>query len=113
MASEVNDGGQQQTWTPEPWRWSSEYQSRQGDDTWSLIGNGGYGILSCDGLANSPQANNAADADRLVACVNAMANVPDPAAFVKAVDELLRCETIYELDQKWEPLRLARGEVRK
>ena len=41
--------------TPGPWKWSNLYLTLDGRPTWSLIGNGGYGILSCDGDGNSPQ----------------------------------------------------------
>lgn len=52
--------------TPGPWYWSDDYQARDLSDTWSLLGAGGYGILSCDGKPNSPQEVNCADA-RLIA----------------------------------------------
>jgi hypothetical protein len=48
--------------TKGPWRWSDAYQARDLSDTYSLIGADGYGILSCDGLCNSPQHLNKADA---------------------------------------------------
>jgi hypothetical protein len=41
--------------TPGPWYWSNSYKTRDERLTWSLIGANGYGILSCDGEANSPQ----------------------------------------------------------
>ena len=40
--------------TPGPWSWTDEYQARDLSETWTLIGPDGYGILSCDGKANSP-----------------------------------------------------------
>lgn len=44
--------------TPGPWAWSDAYKATEGRTTYSLIGDGGYGILSCDGKANSPQLTN-------------------------------------------------------
>lgn len=38
-----------------PWNWSSRYETSDGRSTWTLLGEGGYGILSCDGEGNSPQ----------------------------------------------------------
>lgn len=54
--------------TPGEWYWTDAYpKSSDGERTWSLIGAGGYGILSCDGVGNSPQGlNNEANA-RLIA----------------------------------------------
>lgn len=53
--------------TPGPWEWSNQYKSSDNSDTWSLIGADGYGILSCDGEANSPQSCNKADAQLIAA----------------------------------------------
>lgn len=50
-----------------PWEWSNQYKSSDNSDTWSLIGADGYGILSCDGEANSPQSCNKADAQLIAA----------------------------------------------
>ncbi len=66
--------------TPGPWRWSKDYNTGDGRETWSLIGSYGYGILSCDGVANSPQGLGhtsnanliAAAPDLLAACKEAM-----------------------------------------
>ncbi|WP_261534367.1 hypothetical protein [Burkholderia multivorans] len=45
--------------TPGPWYWDDRYPtSSTGEKTWSLIGADGYGILSCDGIENSPQGLN-------------------------------------------------------
>lgn len=41
--------------TPGPWKWTSNYTSSTNEPTWSLIDGTGYGILSCDGIGNSPQ----------------------------------------------------------
>ena len=52
--------------TAGPWRWSDEFKTRDNDETWSLLGGGGYGILSCDGCGNSPQMCNKHDAELIV-----------------------------------------------
>ena len=41
--------------TPEKWEWTDKYVTDDGRPTWTLINNDNYGILSCDGVANSPQ----------------------------------------------------------
>lgn len=41
--------------TPGPWEWTTNYTSSTNEPTWSLIDGTGYGILSCDGIGNSPQ----------------------------------------------------------
>lgn len=42
--------------TKGPWVWSDKFKTFDNErNTWSLLGEGGYGILSCDGDANSPQ----------------------------------------------------------
>lgn len=41
--------------TPGPWEWTNDIRTGDGRKTWSLIGKHGYGVLSCDGEANSPQ----------------------------------------------------------
>jgi len=52
--------------TPGPWRWSDAYTNDTGDDTWSLIGSDGYGVLSCD-VPNSPQATHPSNAHLIAA----------------------------------------------
>lgn len=54
--------------TPGEWYWSDAYLTQDGRKTWSLIGDGGFGILSCDGDENSPQSVNAAAAELIAAC---------------------------------------------
>jgi len=54
--------------TPGEWYWSDAYRTPDGRKTWSLIGDGGFGILSCDGEENSPQSVNTAAADLIAAC---------------------------------------------
>lgn len=58
--------------TPGPWYWSNQYKTISGEFTWSLIGDGGYGILSCDGEENSPQGFNGEANARLIADAPAM-----------------------------------------
>lgn len=53
--------------TPGAWKWSDDYQDRRGEKTWSLLGKDGYGILSCDGIGNSPQGLGNDDNARLIA----------------------------------------------
>jgi len=54
--------------TPGPWHWSDRYPMvSSGEKTWSLIGEDGYGILSCDGVENSPQGLNDEANARLIA----------------------------------------------
>lgn len=54
--------------TPGEWYWSDAYPTQDGRETWSLIGDGGFGILSCDGEENSPQSVNTAAAELIAAC---------------------------------------------
>jgi hypothetical protein len=54
--------------TPGEWYWSDAYLTQDGRKTWSLIGDGGFGILSCDGDENSPQSVNTAAAELIAAC---------------------------------------------
>lgn len=54
--------------TPGEWYWSDAYRTPDGRKTWSLIGDRGFGILSCDGEENSPQSVNAAAAELIAAC---------------------------------------------
>lgn len=54
--------------TPGEWYWSDAYPTQDGRKTWSLIGDGGFGILSCDGEENSPQSVNTAAAELIAAC---------------------------------------------
>lgn len=54
--------------TPGEWYWSDAYPTQDGRETWSLIGDGGFGILSCDGEENSPQSVNVAAAELIAAC---------------------------------------------
>ena len=50
------------------WYWSDVYPTQDGRKTWSLLGDGGFGILSCDGEENSPQNVIPAAAELIAAC---------------------------------------------
>ncbi|HCE6244632.1 hypothetical protein [Pseudomonas aeruginosa] len=60
-----------QSHTPGPWKWSESYKTEDGRETFTLVcENYEYGILSCDGLGNSPQSlgpQGLADAKLIVA----------------------------------------------
>ncbi len=62
----------EQDWSPEPW-------SYDGDPDGPLIVDANH----------RPATDNDADIYRAVACVNAMAGIPDPAALVESHAELL------------------------
>ncbi len=53
--------------TPGPWYWSDRFEASARRETWSLLGENGYGILSCDGAANSPQGLHDQANARLIA----------------------------------------------
>jgi hypothetical protein len=92
--------------TPGPWKWTDSYKSDDGRDTWSLLGNEGYGILSCDGEGNSPQNVNNADAHLIAAA-------PDMyEAMQEFCDRVDRGEvrSKYTYGKFKEVLRKARGE---
>jgi len=45
--------------TPGLWFWSDVYRTTYNEPTLSLVGSHSYGILSCDGMANSPSKADA------------------------------------------------------
>jgi hypothetical protein len=47
------------SYTPGPWEWSDSYSSRAGDETMTLMGAEGDGVLSCDGVENAPLPKDA------------------------------------------------------
>lgn len=87
------------TYTPGPWSWSDEYQTVAGESTWSLIGQGGYGILSCDGLANSPSEFHESNA-RLIAAAPEL---------LEALEEIAE----YPENDAQELMRIARAAIAK
>lgn len=54
--------------TPGPWRWADGYKSMYGDAAYTLAGYQDMGILSCDGIFNSPRD---CDEELIVALRNA------------------------------------------
>jgi len=70
--------------TPGPWEWSDKYRTADSErNTWSLLGDGGYGILSCDGDENSPQSlgkSGAANARLIAAAPELLAALVEAAS---------------------------------
>lgn len=94
--------------TPGPWRWSNSYETMDGRDTWSLLGDKhGYGILSCDGEPNSPQALKDLQNAALIAQAPTLAT--DLAAALDEV-EALRAE-VARLREALEPFAEAAEEA--
>ena len=57
------------------WYWTQKYRGSDGQPAWSLLGENGYGILSCD-AANAPQdlgTTGAADACLIAAAPDLLA----------------------------------------
>ena len=83
------------------WYWSDVYPTQDGRKTWSLLGDGGFGILSCDGEENSPQNVNAAAAELIAAC--------DPDTIRELLDErdqlAADLEATREDAERWRALR--------
>lgn len=87
-----------------PWEWSDTYQTRDLSDTWSLVGSQGFGILSCDGICNSPQNLNPFDAKAIevlpelleAACV--VVNHYEIAVSLKHIENF-QLSSIYKLKQ--------------
>lgn len=78
--------------TPGPWSWSGAFSARDGSSTESLLGAGGYGVLSCDGLGNSPREADArliAAAPELLAALIAMRTMMDCGAQPRKLDEAI------------------------
>ena len=84
--------------TPGEWYWTDAYPTQDGRKTWSLIGDGGFGILSCDGEENSPQSVNAAAADWIVAC--------DPDTIQALLDE---CDALRGEVAEWKSVAVAQS----
>lgn len=70
--------------TPWPWRWSNEFQTSEGNETWSLLGSDGFGILSCDGAPNSPQNVNPHDARLIAAAPELLEQLRNAVAMLEA-----------------------------
>lgn len=56
--------------TKREWCWSQDYLTRHGEQTWTLLDVDGAGVLSCDGLQNSPPK---AGRDDILAALNSHA----------------------------------------
>lgn len=69
------------------WKWTDEYKTRSGDRTWSLvIDYPSFGILSCDGIGNSPSAEYRA---LIVAAPLLHEAVTDCDALIKTAQDFL------------------------
>ena len=80
-------------YTPGRWGWDSSYKDSHGNMTLSLVNENGHGILSCDGLENSP----------IPADANLIAAAP---SLLRAVEELVheQCQlTCRDHDKECEP----------
>lgn len=81
--------------TQGPWLWTKKYPASNGEETWTLVGAGDYGILSCDGLSNSPQSigrTGIYDADLIAAA-------PDMLELLEEIQEET-CKTWCDEDDK-------------
>lgn len=93
----------EQKWTKEPWdvhKWRICAGVESGNST-----------LVCDTAWNKKTrevAANKANAARIVACVNALAGIPDPAAFVSHVAAMERALRFYA-----DPANMESFDVRK
>ena len=97
------------SYTKGPWRWTDEYQARDLSDTWSLVGENGYGILSCDGKGNAPPEFSPQDAFLIAAA-------PE---LLEALEGMLECFHLagseYEfaaIDEARSAIAKAKGEVK-
>ena len=116
MEKEQHLSSTKQDWTPEPWQtgredgqsyhghsgepFSSIY--RQDDDERMPLTPDGFGGLTRVPLRiayiegkDVPRKEEKANARRIVACVNALATIPDPAAYIKAAKDLHEAAEAY------------------
>src|SRR5690606_3120636 len=87
--------------TPGEWYWSDAYPTQDGRKSWSLIGDGGFGILSCDGEENSPQSVNTAAAELIAACD------PDTIRELLAERDQLAAALEAAREDGWQPIETA------
>lgn len=92
------------SWTKEPW-------GRDPRVTMRVVADGDRGVCSTGGFFNLQRSEevhdeNLANAERIVACVNALSGVPDPAALLgevraalEALIPLVECLTIRDIVQ--------------
>jgi len=101
-ASEAKQG---ERWTPEPWKAERE---RSG-----FINDSRGGWLA-DTTTDRPEAEDRANRDRIVACVNALAGVADPAQFVKSHASLLAaCKWALDLIDMYDGFLVSLGEPKE
>ncbi|HBN7642776.1 hypothetical protein NDR77_25795 [Pseudomonas aeruginosa] len=90
-----------QSHTPGPWKWSESYKTEDGRETFTLVcENYEYGILSCDGLGNSPQSlgpQGMADAKLIVAAPELLEALE--ACVARITNEVADAEFLDEVDQ--------------
>lgn len=98
--------------TKEPWKFDEENQGVSPQPSWGLLDSTGaslpiyvsmtpfcdaalYDYATGETLTQEQFTDRSrANANRVVACVNALANIPDPAAYMKAVDALVTVTTV-------------------
>lgn len=88
--------------TPGPWKWTRQYRDSLGAHAFSLVDAGGYGILSCDGEANSPQMLGG----RGEANARLIAAAPDLLEALEAICEMQERTYGYGIDTHIELARL-------
>ena len=74
------------------WWWSIDYKTAEGEKTFSLLGDGGYGILMCDGVPNSPQGlgkHGESDAALIAAAPSLLLENQSLVELVRAQQELI------------------------
>jgi len=99
--------------TPGPWQWSDEYLTSNQDKTWSLLGADGYGILSCDGLGNSPQeigSNGRANARLISAAPDLLEALVDLIGWVPGANSWHTDGPVNAVERARAAIRKARGE---
>ena len=110
-----------QTWTQEPWVFDPYNEGLSFDRGWGLYSEPDpQSILARPSVAHVPFKAGEATCKRIVATVNALAGVPDPAEFMAAVRELenqsdgiVAALTGCSMGRLAEPLRVALANVRK
>lgn len=82
-----------QDWTPEPWQWMGVWPDTAGWEGVCIRGGDDSEVL--DFAAYEGFSIKERDARRTVACVNALAGIPDPAAYLKErADYIERLEAV-------------------
>lgn len=78
--------------TPEPWHVGCDEAMRFTYDTQIVGREGTQTFVMCEFNGNFPDWSRA-NAKRAVACVNTLAGIPDPAAYIKAMREVVDAAT--------------------